>query len=856
MDEENNSLKKKLFGNLSNKIIIVFLITAFLLTFFALTAFYFNSEQILINEVTSHLETTAQNKVNWIETYFNEREKNIETLKQTFEIEEALNQNFITEVDLAKEKIKLKAEIVSKQIQEYIEEHPKKTVKDLQEDANFQKIAVQPVGKTGYTAVTDSNSLICRFHTKKQIVNLDLSSLATALPGFWKIMSKTRGGNISEGFYEWKEPDGSVRKKYMYIDVVKAKTADNVVLTVAATTYIDEFQGTLKLLKKTETFLEHLKENQGYKRIYLINSKGKILWGMDKNSCLKNNDLESIENKDFPLTKIYFKVKFSDKTIFSDYYLCPKNNEPKLFVASPVKDSNKIIGFLILEINIKKINEILEERTGLGETGETFLVGKDYLMRSQSRFIKENTILKQKVITKHAKECLSYEFKGIEHEKKVKASLSKDYRGEPVLSAHVALPKFNWCLLAKIDEKEAIGTPRQALIMFALMLAVIIVLISAIISFFIVKNISNPIKKLYYATKRIEKGDFSVRLNIKTGDELEELGKTLNKAIASLEKMDAEHKQLDHAKTEFLSITSHELRSPMTPMKAQLQMLLEEYYGKVNEKQKKAIQIVLRNTVRLDRIIQDFLEISRIEAARLKFNFVKTNLATHIKQLIEEMNAFLMEKNIKIVSNIEELPEIECDPDRIMQVLRNLINNAKKFSPENSKIFVEAKVKNNMILISVKDNGIGISKEDQLKVFEPFYQAEKTMYRKYGGTGLGLAICKGIVESQNGKIWVESVKGKGSTFYFTVPFTPVKELKPIKLLFSPQEKNEARIEKIFVEILGPIGKIEFEELKKENKIIKEEINKYIDLIKEKGIIDDLKVKEFKSRINNVLNENK
>ncbi|MBI5871911.1 PAS domain-containing sensor histidine kinase [archaeon] len=233
-------------------------------------------------------------------------------------------------------------------------------------------------------------------------------------------------------------------------------------------------------------------------------------------------------------------------------------------------------------------------------------------------------------------------------------------------------------------------------------------------------------------------------------------------------------KELDLAKTEFIAITSHELRSPMTPMKAQLQMLSEGYFGKLNKKQADAVDMVVRNTGHLDHIIMDFLEISRIQAARLKFYFKKTNLEPHIKRIVKEMNDYLPEKKIVIKTNIEKLPKFKVDPDRVLQVLRNLLNNAKKFSKENSTIILTTKVEKDRLLFSIKDSGIGIAEESQPRIFEPFFQEEQTIYRKYGGTGLGLAICKGIIESQNGRIWFKSSLGKGTTFYFTVPFKPAK----------------------------------------------------------------------------------
>ena len=296
---------------------------------------------------------------------------------------------------------------------------------------------------------------------------------------------------------------------------------------------------------------------------------------------------------------------------------------------------------------------------------------------------------------------------------------------------------------------------------------------------------------------------------------MQELGETFNKTITALSQTKSERKGIESAKTRFLSITSHELRSPMTPLKAQLQMLEGEYFGALNEKQKEAVSIVIRNADHLDRIIVDFLEISRIEAARLKFLFEKVSLNKSVQELLSVMKGFMPEKKIKIINKISKLPVIEVDAERVNQVLRNLINNAIKFSKDNGIVEVTAKVEQNHLLFSVKDQGIGMKDEDQRRVFEPFYQAEQTMYRKKGGTGLGLAICRGIVESQNGKIWLDSEVGKGTVFYFTVPFVPVRDIKPIKLLFSTQEGVEKKLKELFKEFLGPIGEKEFEDLKRE-----------------------------------------
>jgi signal transduction histidine kinase len=390
----------------------------------------------------------------------------------------------------------------------------------------------------------------------------------------------------------------------------------------------------------------------------------------------------------------------------------------------------------------------------------------------------------------------------------------------------------------------------------ALIVIILIAVDAGIIGYFISRSISRPIKKLYNATKQVEKGNYDIRLEITTGDEIEKLGNAFNETTLALGKMQEERDEIDNAKTEFLSITSHELKSPMTPMKAQLQMLEGGYFGKLNKNQKESIAIITRNADRLDKIIQDFLEISRIESARLKFNFRKTNLLQLVKDTVKFMEGLANEKNIKFELNINKLPIIEADPDRISQVLRNIINNAIKFSKKNSKIEVSAHLNPNNIQFSVIDTGVGLTPENQIRIFEPFYQVENSNRRCHGGTGLGLAICRGIVESQNGKIWVESKPEAGSKFNFTVPFEPVRKIKPIKVLFSQKEIFERKILEEFQTELGPLGQGEFDELKSKNEINKDDLFEYVDFLTKKFIISIDHGLNFKNKINKIFGEEK
>ncbi|MBS3148918.1 HAMP domain-containing histidine kinase [Candidatus Woesearchaeota archaeon] len=288
----------------------------------------------------------------------------------------------------------------------------------------------------------------------------------------------------------------------------------------------------------------------------------------------------------------------------------------------------------------------------------------------------------------------------------------------------------------------------------------------------------------------------------------------------------------------------------MTPMKSQLQMLSKGYFGKLSEKQKKSIDIVIRNAEHLDKIIIDFLEVSRIEAGRLKFEFKKTNISNLIQDNIQLMKTFLPEKNISFVTNIGKLPIIDADPDRLSQIIRNLINNAIKFSKQNATIEIGASTSGSYILFTVKDRGSGIPTEEQSKIFQPFYQGGGGLQREHGGTGLGLAISKGIVKTQNGRIWFESTPNKQTTFFFTLPIKPVKEIKPIQLIFSLKEDIEEQVNAAFKEALGTLGIAEFDRLKPQG-IEYATITKYIRTLEQQGILPETDAITFKHSIKNI-----
>jgi signal transduction histidine kinase len=221
-------------------------------------------------------------------------------------------------------------------------------------------------------------------------------------------------------------------------------------------------------------------------------------------------------------------------------------------------------------------------------------------------------------------------------------------------------------------------------------------------------------------------------------------------------------------KNEFISIASHEMRTPLTSIHGVVQLLSAGRLGELSESGAKMADLALKNCDRLVRLVNDILDLERMESARDKLNRQQCNSAELIRQAIDTTRSMADLERISLKADAQSV-EFFGDRDRLVQTLSNLISNAIKFSPANSDIWISCKLQQQNVLFSVKDRGRGIPRNKLENIFERFQQVDASDSRKKGGTGLGLAICRHIVEQHQGKIWVESVYGKGSTFFFTLP---------------------------------------------------------------------------------------
>lgn len=254
--------------------------------------------------------------------------------------------------------------------------------------------------------------------------------------------------------------------------------------------------------------------------------------------------------------------------------------------------------------------------------------------------------------------------------------------------------------------------------------------------------------------------------------------------------------RLERLKSEFISIVSHELRTPLTSIKNSLDILMSGRCGEITPASDKFLNMAMRNVQRLSGIINDLLDLSKIEAGKMDFHFAPTDINTVINYVKSALSEVAKSKGLNLITNeADNLPEILADSQRLEQVLTNLVSNAIKFTPDGKSITISSRMVNasdikvndcfkdivknltgDYIEVCVKDEGIGIEQKNLLHTFDKFAQIENSLSRKAGGTGLGLPIAKQLLDAHKGAIWCDSELNKGSKFYFIIPANKVPSL--------------------------------------------------------------------------------
>lgn len=238
-------------------------------------------------------------------------------------------------------------------------------------------------------------------------------------------------------------------------------------------------------------------------------------------------------------------------------------------------------------------------------------------------------------------------------------------------------------------------------------------------------------------------------------------------------------RDIDRAKTRFLNTASHELNTPLTPLKLQVHLLKSGSFGELNEKQERAVKVLDRNVERLSVLVQDILDVARLQSDGMRFDFRKTDLDKVVAEAVETFRDPAAHMGVRLEFRAGRPEEVVADPYRLTQVVYNLIGNALKFTPEGGAVRVETRGDGTVASVRVSDTGVGMDADQMARIFQPFVQVHDTATKGHRGTGLGLFISRSIVEAHRGRIHVESPgRGKGTTFTFELPLAATGALQP------------------------------------------------------------------------------
>jgi signal transduction histidine kinase len=223
-------------------------------------------------------------------------------------------------------------------------------------------------------------------------------------------------------------------------------------------------------------------------------------------------------------------------------------------------------------------------------------------------------------------------------------------------------------------------------------------------------------------------------------------------------------------KSEFMATVSHELRTPLTSINMAIDILSQEVLGLVNERQRDMLSTAKDDCERLTKLVRELLDLSRLESGKYEMKRETVNLRTLVEEALKPLRLQFREKGIQVETDISPTtPDVPGDQQQLSWVMTNLVSNALRYTPENGKVIIHSEIENDSVRISVADSGRGIPADAIEMIFDKFVQVKQATDSMPGSVGLGLAIAKEVVEAHGGKIWVESIVGKGSTFHFTIP---------------------------------------------------------------------------------------
>ncbi len=454
------------------RIFSLFFWTSIILLIFTGIAFVIYNVSVEDNffkdQAYKRLINVADSKSERVADFLENRKNDAEFLAESKDVKDIFDEKVVRDVELVSNKIKNIGIDTAKDIEEYIIEHPEMSLDDLRESKEFNEIAVRPVGKSGYTYLTDVNTGILYFHPDVKIKDTHYGDVKTKLPIAWKLLDDSiKNCSDSSGFYDWVDINGVLRQKFAYYTCVDVETSDGHKFIVGSSTYVDEYGETIQLASDLDKEFKSFQELKGYSDLIFISPEGNVVWTAERHDELGTNLESGIYNES--LLANMFREARDNLEIdigYSNGYT--KHGELTIFITAPIMavDENsgkgELKGILALRLDNSKIFDLIINDVGLGEKGEVYIINqiRDHVTPLKIDTIKGTGQLHHTIVSERIESCFKdYDnyyasLKGERVNKVSKFGDGLNYVGEEVLGAHSYVLGSGWCVIAEMSKSD------------------------------------------------------------------------------------------------------------------------------------------------------------------------------------------------------------------------------------------------------------------------------------------------------------------------------------------------------------------------------------------------------------------
>jgi len=405
------------------------------------------------------LSETLIKKSNAIEERLASIERTIETLAASPEVKTILRKQKVFNNSLIVKDVDRRTQVITREIENYLVAYPQLTLKELQESSVFQSIALQLVGKEGYSVLLDYKKQVVVMHIYEKFIGLNLSSdiIRDTLPEIYNLHIESKEKKNVSGFYDWKDPDGEIRRKYVHFSHIDTQTGDDVVLAVEVSAYVDDYKIIHGLSISEKEYIDTIKDDFGYSNIVFISPEGQVVYAVEESSLLGSN-LTWLTNIEDGLTRNYIRVAGENQLSFYGPYIGTYGDiYPNFSIMSPVfvDGSDELLGFVAIIEAMDDMFDIAVERFMLSDTQETYLVNEDQLLISPV-LLRDLNMFVQSVVSENVEHCFETDY-----DKIYLPDVLINYRGNKILGVSKFLPNVGWCIVTEISFEEAVSLPAK-----------------------------------------------------------------------------------------------------------------------------------------------------------------------------------------------------------------------------------------------------------------------------------------------------------------------------------------------------------------------------------------------------------